>query len=250
MIDCHTHLEQRDYDPDRDTVIRRCQDAGLIAIVTCCAHPNDIEVTMRMLDKYPHFIFATASIHPEYIAEVNEEWMAKILSFLEDRRVVGVGETGLDFKRAETQELRKRQSELFQKFIEVAQEREKPLVIHARAAFKEAIDVLEANRAQRVAMHFFSARSQLKRVIDNNWYITVNTTVQRSKTMKKIVRDMPIERILLETDAPWLNLEGGRNEPTAIRAVAEKIAEVKKYSFSEVWEICSRNAVEFFGLAL
>ena len=205
---------------------------------------------MKMLDKYPNFVFATASIHPEYIAEVNDEWLGRILSLLKDPRVVGVGETGLDFKAAETEELRKRQEELFKKFIDVAEESEKPLVIHARGAFKEAIDVLESNGAKRGAMHFFSARDQLKRVIDHDWYITVNTTLHRSKTIKKIVRDMPTERILLETDAPWLDLEGGRNEPIAIKGVAEKIAEVKKCAFSEVWDTCGKNAIEFFSLTL
>jgi len=248
MIDCHTHLEQKDYDPDRDEVIKRCESAGLKAIITCCAHPDDIDVTMRMLDKYPNFIFATASIHPEYIAGISDEWLGKILSFLKDPRVVGVGETGLDFKAAHTEELRKRQAELFKKFIDVAEESKRPLVIHARGAFKEAIDVLESNGAKRVAMHFFSARDQLKRVIDNDWYITVNTTVYRSKKMKKIVRDMPIEKILLETDAPWLGLEGRRNEPIAVKGVAEKIAEVKKCSFSEVWYRCGKNAAELFRL--
>lgn len=250
MIDCHTHLEQNDYDPDRDEVIGRCKSAGLKAIITCCAHPDDIDVTLRMLDKYPNFIFATASIHPEYIAKMSDEWLEKILSFLKDSRVVGVGETGLDFKAAETEELTKKQAELFKKFIDVAEESKKPLVIHARGAFKEAIDVLESNGAKRVVMHFFSARDQLKRVINNDWYITVNTTVYKSKKMKKIVRDMPIERILLETDAPWLGLEGRRNEPIAVKGVAEKIAEVKKCSFPEVWDKCGKNAMEFFRLAL
>jgi TatD DNase family protein len=250
MIDCHTHLEQKDYDADRDDVIRRCERAGLKAIITCCAHPDDIDVTMKMLDKYPNFVFATGSIHPEFIAGISDEWLEKILSFLRDPRVVGVGETGLDFKAAETDELRKRQAELFKEFIDVAEKSKKPLVIHARRAFEEAINILETNGAKRVVMHFFSARDQLKRIINNNWYITVNTTVYKSKTLKKIVRDMPIERILLETDAPWLGLDGRRNEPIAVNGVAEKIAEVKKCSFSEVWETCGKNAVEFFRLAL
>ena len=250
MIDCHTHLEQKNYDSDRDEVIKHCVNTGLKAIITCCTHPNDIDVTKRMLDKYPNFIFATASIHPEYIAETSDEWLRNILDFLKDSRVVGIGETGLDFKAAETEDLRKMQEELFEKFIDVAEESKRPLVVHARGAFKEAIDVLESKGAKKVVMHFFSSREQLKRVIDNDWYITVNTTVYRSKTMKKIVRDVPIERILLETDAPWLDLEGRRNEPIAIKGFAEKIAEVKKCSFSDVWDTCGKNAAEFFGLAL
>lgn len=137
MIDCHTHLEQKDYDADRDEVIRRCKNAGLKAIITCYAHPDDIDVTVRMLDKYPNFIFATASIHPEYIASISDGWLGKIMSFLRDSRVVGIGETGLDFKAAETKELRSRQAELFKKFIDVAEESKRPLVIHARAHLRK-----------------------------------------------------------------------------------------------------------------
>jgi TatD DNase family protein len=250
MIDCHTHLEQKNYDADRDQVIKRCIDAGLKAVITCCAHPDDIDTTVAMLNKYPNYIFATASIHPEYIAEMKDDWLERILHFINDPRVVGVGETGLDFKWVETDELRRKQSALFITFINAAKDLNKPLVIHARGAFKEAIDVLELNGAKKVVMHFFSAKDQLKRVVDNDWYITINTTVCNSKKMKQIVRDTPMERILLETDAPWLDLEGGRNEPTAIKKVVEKIAEVKNTSFSECWRCCGLNAVELFKLPI
>ena len=250
MIDSHTHLEQKNYDADRDDVIKRCRDTGLKAVITCCAHSNDIETTVKMLNEYPNYVFATASIHPEFIAEIKEEDVEKTMSFLKDSRVVGVGETGLDFKWVESEELRKKQAQLFIRFIEVSKQLKKPLVIHARSAFKEAIDILELNEAKEVVMHFFTAKNQLKRVIDNSWYITVNTTICTSKKMRQIVRDMPIERTLLETDAPWLDLAGGRNEPSAIKKVAEKIAEVKKCSFSEVWYQCGRNAVELFKLPI
>lgn len=250
MIDSHTHLEQKNYDVDRDEVIKRCKDTGLKAVITCCAHPNDIATTVKMLDKYPNYIFATASIHPEFITEIKEEDVEKTMLFLKDSRVVGVGETGLDFKWVEDEALRKKQAQLFVQFIEASKQLNKPLVIHARGAFKEAIDILELNEAKKVVMHFFTAKDQLKRVIDNAWYITVNTMVCNSKKMKQIVRDMPIERILLETDAPWLDLTGGRNEPSAIKKVAEKIAEVKECAFSEVWYNCGKNAIEFFKLPI
>jgi len=250
MIDCHTHLEQRNFNLDRDDVIRRCKLAGLRAIITCCAHPDDINVTKRMTEKYPGFIYASASIHPEYIMDVSNEWKRRILSFLGDSMVVGVGETGLDFKWAESENLKKRQVDLFIEFIDVAKKLRKPLIIHARRAFKEAVDILESQDAKNVVMHFFSSRKQLKRVIDNDWYITINTTICRSKKIRKIARDVPMKRILLETDAPWLDLDGGRNEPTAIRNVSNKIAEVRKLSFDEVWCQCGKNAVEAFKLPI
>jgi len=106
-------------------------------------------------------------------------------------------------------------------------------------------------------MHFFSAKDLLERVIKNDWYISVNTTLLTSKKIKKIVRDMPIERILTETDAPWLAFGDDRtikdpsekrNDPTSVRLVIEKIAEIKKLSFEEVDRITMGNAIRFFNL--
>ena len=146
--------------------------------------------------------------------------------------------------------MRSRQEDLFIEFIEAAKKLGKPLIIHARKAFKEAVDVLESQGARKVIMHFFSSREQLRRVVDNDWYITINTTVCRSKKIRKITRDTPVKRILLETDAPWLDLEGGRNEPIAIKKVSEKVAEVKGLPSDEVWRQCGRNAVEIFKLPI
>ena len=105
-------------------------------------------------------------------------------------------------------------------------------------------------------MHMFGDHHLAKRVIDNGWFISINTIILRSKSHKKIARDCTLERLMLETDAPWLSpkklLEGidDRNDPTSIRLVAEKIAELKKISFEEVWKKCGENAIKFFKLNL
>jgi len=107
---------------------------------------------------------------------------------------------------------------------------------------------LEQENAKKVLMHMFGAHDLLRRVIDNGWYISTNTILLRSKKHKKIIRDAPLDKIMTETDSPWLDLQGGRNTPLNVRIVIEKISEIKKISFEEVDKITTNNAIQFFEL--
>jgi TatD DNase family protein len=249
MIDCHCHLEQSDYDLDRDQVIEKCRKE-LKAVITSCAHPKDFDLTLKLVEKYKGFVFCTVGIHPEYIKEVDEKEKDEFLELIKENKnkINGIGEVGLDFDFIKEKEWQEKQKELFIEFISFAKELKLPLVVHSRAAYDEAVKILEQEDAKQVLMHMFGANHLVKRIIENNWYISINTIVLRSKKHKKVVRDMPIEKLLLETDSPWLGLEGKRNDPTSIKIVAEKIAEIKKLDFEEVWNTCGKNAIKFFEL--
>jgi len=250
MIDVHCHLEQKDYEKDRDEVIEKCKKE-LKAVITCCCHPDDFDLTMEMVKKYRNFVFATVSIHPEYIKEVNEEIVENFFKKIEENKekIVGIGETGLDFI-IEEPEWREKQKELFVKFINLAKNLNLPLVIHARKAFKEAIEVLEKSGARNVLMHFFTQKDLLPKIIENGWSISVNTTLLSSKNIKKIVRDLKIEKIMTETDSPWLGPNGQRNDPRSIKFVVEEISRIKKMKIEEIDKITTQNAIEFFKLKL
>jgi TatD DNase family protein len=250
MIDVHCHLEQKDYEKDRDEVIERCK-RELKAVITCCCHPDDFDLTMEMVKKYKNFVFATVSIHPEYIKEIEHLNVNDFLKGIEENKekIVGIGETGLDFI-IEEPEWREKQKELFIKFIDLAKSLNLPLVIHARKAFAEAIEILEKCQAKNVLMHFFTAKELLPKIIKNGWSISVNTTLLNSKKIKKIVRDLPIEKIMTETDSPWLGIEGKRNDPTSVKFVIEKIAEIKRMKFEDVNKITTQNAIDFFNLKI
>jgi len=251
MIDAHCHLEQPDYDSDRDSVIELCKQK-LNAIVTCCASPKDFDLTMQMLEKYKNFVFATFSIHPIYIKEINEKQKDEFFDLIieNEDRVNGIGETGLDYNHVKEDEWRRKQKKLFIEHISLAKDLKKPLIIHSRDSTDDVIKILEQEDAKNVLMHLFGARHLLNIVKDNNWFISVGPIAMRSKTHKKIIRDMPIEKILLETDSPWFGTEGKRNDPTAILQVANRIAEIKKLDVKKVDEITTQNAVKFFGLRL
>jgi len=250
MIDVHCHLEQKDYEKDRKEIIKKCQ-RELKALVTCCTCLADFESTVGLVEKYKNFIFATFAIHPIYIEEVSEKEIEIFFKKIEENeeKIVGIGETGLDFK-IEKEKLREEQKKLFLKFIHLSKELKKPLVIHARRAFGETIEILEKSKSQRVLMHFFTERKLLPKIIKNGWSISVNTTLLTSKDIKKIVRDLPIEKIMTETDSPWLGPQGKRNDPTSVKFVIEKIAEIKKMKFEKVAEITTQNAISFFNLPI
>ncbi|MEM5872556.1 MAG: TatD family hydrolase [Candidatus Aenigmatarchaeota archaeon] len=257
MIDCHCHLEQKDYEKDRDEVIEKCKKE-LKAIVTSCAHPRDFSLTMQIIEKYKNFVFASFGIHPEYIKEVSEKEIDEFMELLVKNKdkIVAVGETGLDYYWIKESEWQQKQKELFIQFIELSKEIKKPLIIHSREAYEDCVKILEQEDAREVNMHMFGNHHLTKRVVENNWFISINTIILRSKSHKKIARDCPLEKLMLETDAPWLSpkklLEGieERNEPTSIKLVAEKIAEIKKISFSDVWKTCGENAIKFFKLSI
>jgi len=250
MIDIHCHLEQSDYDKDRQEIIQKCK--VLDAVITCCANPKHLELTLDMCEKNKGFIFCTLSIHPEYIKELKQKEIDNYIELIKENssKIVAIGETGLDYFWIKEDEWREKQKQLFVKFINLAKELNLPLVIHSRDAVEETIEILEKQGAKDVVMHMFGANQLTKRVIDNGWYISVNTILLKSKKHKKVVRDCPIEKLMLETDSPWLSpwKNEKRNDPTAVREVAEKIAEIKKMHIEEVDKITTENAKRFFRI--
>jgi TatD DNase family protein len=252
LIDAHCHLEQKDYDADRDSVIEKCRAEGLRALVTCSARPEDFDLTMQLVEKYGGFVFATVGVHPEYVKQVSE---GDVDAFVEKmkanaHKIVAVGEAGLDYFWVKEEKWRGEQREQFAEFIQLSKELGKPVVVHARDAASEAVEILEREEAKDVLMHMFGANQLTDRVIANGWFVSLNTIVLRSKRHRKVARDAPLERLLLETDSPWLGGEGKRNDPTAIKTVAKEIAGIKNVDYEEVWRTCGKNAARFFRLPL
>ena len=251
MIDVHCHLEQPDYREDRNEIIKKCQQE-LKAVITSCAHPKDFKLTMELVEKYKGFVFASVGLHPEYVKEIKEseieEYLEKIKANKE--KIVSIGEIGLDYFWVKEADWQRKQQELFSRLLEFAKEIKKPVTVHIRDAFEDAIRILEQSGIQKVHLHMFGGRRLLQRVLDNGWMISENTIILTSKNYKKIVRDTPLERLMLETDSPWLGLEHKRNDPTSVRIVANRIAEIKKTTFEEVDKKTTKNAIEFFELPL
>ena len=250
MIDVHCHIEHESFSNDRDEVIEACKKE-LKAIITACTKPENFELMLNICKKHRNFVFAIAGLHPIYAGNYSEEKIAEYIRKIKASKhaFVGIGEIGLDYHWVKEEKLREKQEEVFRRFIEVAKEIDKPMVIHSRKAVLECVEILEEAGAEKVLMHLFSDKKLVERVAENDWYISVGPIIARSKDYKKIAKRMPMSRILLETDSPWFG-NNERGTPLNIKIVAQKIAEVKKTSFADVWEKAGENAVKLFGLKI
>lgn len=263
MIDSHCHVEWESYDSDRDALVGKWK-TQLKAVVSACSRPHDFDKALAIAAKYPGFIFVTAGFHPEFMKKVSEEEKKAYLDKIRKNKskIVAIGEVGLDYDWLPKPEDQERSRHLFEEMLELEKELGIPVVIHSRNSHKDVLDILEKHKLPKVYLHMWGGHQEefMKRVLEKGYFVGVNTVVYTSKNYKKVVRDVPLERLLLETDAPWLALkkEGeaykidskARNEPTSIKLVAEKIAEIKNLSFDEVWKACGRNAIRFYGLPL
>lgn len=249
MIDVHCHLEQKNYNKDRDEVIARCMKK-MDAIVTSCAHPRDFDITLTLKRKHPEFIYICIGLHPEYIKELKpEEKTATIQKIIKNSKdISAIGEIGLDYYWIKEEEWREKQKDMFKELISLAKDLKKPLVIHSRDAGTDTLDILEETKSKDVILHLWGANEMVPRIIKNSWNVSFGPILLRSKKHKKICRDMPLERIMLETDAPWFGENGQRNEPTSVEKVIARIAEIKNITKEEVDKTTTENAKKFFGI--
>ncbi|UCH37278.1 MAG: TatD family hydrolase, partial [Candidatus Bathyarchaeota archaeon] len=215
---------------------------------------------LQLVRENPQFVNATASVHPSYLKKLKqrevETYIHEILNNRQD--LVAIGETGIDYNWVKDPEGRAKQKEVFVQFISLANQLKLPLVIHSRSAAEDTIEILEQSNARNVQMHMFTQHSQVQRVIDNDWFIYMNTTLLKSKSLRKIARDTPLELLLLETDSPWLGIDTSghlkprdevRNEPLNVHRVAKKIGEIKKIDVLEVDKQTTVNAKKLFNIA-
>ncbi|MHA1380015.1 MAG: TatD family hydrolase [Candidatus Helarchaeota archaeon] len=246
LIDSHCHLDWKSFTKDIDDVIKRAKKNNLKAIVTSCFYEG-FEKTLKYAEKFENFVFISLGLHPP---QVNTNSVKKTISLIRKNKnkIKAIGEVGLDYYWSPKK--KEAQREGFAKFITLAKELDLPLVIHARNAHKEAIEILENNSAENVLMHCFSGKAvDAKKVLNNNWLISIPTSVTNRGVHQNIARVCPIEKMLLETDSPFLSpFKRSRNEPMNVKYAAEKIAEIKKIDFQKVSNFTTKNAIKFYRL--
>jgi TatD DNase family protein len=250
MIDVHCHLEHEKFRNNKEIIQSFRKD--LKAIITSSPHPKDFEYTINLKKEFEGFVFACVGLHPEYIEEFSEETLDKFEEFVKSNKndIVSIGEIGLDYFWVKDEKLREKQRWLFEKLIEFAKSVSKPITVHIRDAYEDALKILKCIDYQKVHLHMFGGYKFLDKVLANDWKISVGPILLRSKTHKKIVKKLPLERIMLETDSPWIKIDGKESMPTDVKYVAEKIAEVKNVSLEEVERETDENAVYLFKLEL
>jgi len=251
LIDTHCHLDFPEFNQDRDEVIQRAQQEGIDYIINIGSSLEGSKASLE-LAKQHDFIYATVGLHPHEADKFNQEVRDTLEGLATKDKVVAIGEIGLDYYRNYSQV--ENQKALFASLVKLAKELGKPVVIHNRQAPDDTLRILKDSRPEKVVVHCFSGDENfLKECLDLGFFIsfTCNITYRKADSLRKLVKIMPLERLLLETDAPFLPPEGfrgRRNEPMYVKFLAQEIARVKGVSVEEVAQVTTENAKGFFCL--
>lgn len=254
IFDSHAHYDDEKFAPDRDELLLSLLDNNITKVVNVGASVRGCHDSLALAEKYD-FVYAALGIHPEEVLEYDEKDLSWIEEHISDEKVVSVGEIGLDYNFCDEPENIALQKELFIRQLELARKYNKPVIIHSRDACEDTMAILKQYGSDlKCVVHCFSYSPEIAaEYVKMGYYIGVGgvVTFKNSKKLVETVEAIPINRILLETDCPYLAPEpnrGKRNDSTNLKYVAEKIAQIKGISSKEVEDITLANTLEFYGL--
>ncbi|WP_139991440.1 TatD family hydrolase [Paenibacillus paridis] len=253
LFDTHTHLDSYKFDEDREAVIQRAKDAGVHMLVNIGFNRETIPTTMALAEKYD-FIYAAVGWHPVDSIDMLPEDLEWIERLCAHEKVVAIGEIGLDYHWDTSP--KDVQQRVFREQIRLARKVGKPIVIHNREAHEDVIRILQEENAAEVGgvMHCFSGSYETaKQCLDMNFYISFGgpVTFQNARVSKEVLKQVPLDRILIETDAPYLAphpFRGKRNESAYVLRVAETAAELLGKTVEEIGAITTENGKKCFGI--
>ncbi|HET6348452.1 MAG TPA: YchF/TatD family DNA exonuclease [Candidatus Krumholzibacteria bacterium] len=251
MIDSHCHLNLEHFEDDRETTIARAINDGVTAFMNIGFDRPSLRATLELLEAYP-FMFGAAGVHPHDAASYDESLETEVRGALEHPRMVAVGEIGLDFYRDIAP--RDVQTDVFRKMIALSRDRHRPIVIHCRDAFNEVVETLiSEGGTYKGIFHAFSAgEAEARSIFNLGFHVGIGGVVTyRNARLAETVAALPIERIVLETDSPYLTphpWRGKRNEPAFVAHVLRTIARAKNMTVAEVDRITTRNYLDAMGL--
>jgi TatD DNase family protein len=255
IIDSHCHLDMEAFDTDRAAVLDRALRARVRAIVTIGAGGplRCNRIALELADAHP-WIFATVGIHPHEASMVNEDTLGEIARLADHAKVVAIGETGLDYYYDHSP--RAKQQEAFRRFVALAREKHLPLVVHLREADDDALRILHEERAAEVGgvIHCFSSNAAAARkFLDLGFYLSFSgiLTFRTAEEIRAAARLVPTDRLMVETDAPFLAPEpyrGKRNEPALVTHTAARLAEIRGEPLSTLARHTCENVQRLLGV--
>ena len=247
MIDIHAHLCFPEYEQDREEIVRKCKER-MDAVIASSARYDEGECVLGLCASNRGFIFPTIGCHPT--EGTNHEGIMQLIG-TNQKAVVGVGEVGLDYHWEKDPAKQKTQKEIFSKFIGLAKELGKPLVIHSWDAEKDCFDMVRKSGLDCIFHCYSGSRELAKDILDSGFWISISTQIIFSKNHRKLAKMVPIESMLLETDSPFLSPnKPERNYPWNIELSAEKIAKENGMEASEILLQTAKNAKKVFSLEI
>lgn len=267
LIDSHCHLDKLDLSQhsDLDAAIKAAQARGVEHMLCVNIHMEDYQQVLDIAEQYP-FISASVGVHPCYgpYESVSDDGcselepsVATLCNFAKHDKVVAIGETGLDYFRSKKDADMTWQQERFRRHIQAGIQTNKPIIIHTREARDDTIRIMQEENAQqcRGVMHCFTETLEMaKQAMDLDFYISISgiVTFKNAEELREVVRYVPIERLLVETDSPYLApmpYRGKPNEPAYVREVAEYVATLKGVSYEKLIEVTGNNFFSLFHTA-
>jgi TatD DNase family protein len=251
FIDTHCHLDFPEFDADRDQVIARCRQEGVDCLINIGSSLAGSKKSLELARAYA-CVYTSVGIHPHEADKTEGSAKDAIKELAQQKKVVAIGEIGLDYYKNYSRP--ENQRPLFLALAGVAKELGLPLVIHSRQAQEDTLSILTELMPVKAVVHCFSGdRDFLDRCLALGFFVsfTCNVTYKKAQDLRELVRLAPLERIFLETDAPFLSPEGSRgrrNEPWYVKHLAGEIARIKEITLEEVAEVTSRNARTFFNI--
>ena len=249
LVDTHCHLDNEKFDEDRLEVIERIKEN----LEFCVNIGYDLASSKKSLElaKEYDFIYAVIGVHPIDIAEYDEEVEKELELLGKNPKVVAIGEIGLDYHwMTEPKEI---QQERFKRQLELAERLNKPVVIHTRDAMEDTVNILKNYPNITGVIHCYPGSLETAKQLVDRFYLGIGGTLtfKNSKKAVEVVKDIPLDRIVIETDCPYLTPEpfrGKRNEPIYVEYVAKKIAEIKEISVEDVTKVTTENAKKLYRI--
>lgn len=254
LIDSHAHIYYRDYTADFDEMLKRAEDAGVAAILVVGTDIESSRESVELAEKHPQ-LYAAVGIHPHDAGRVTDNCYDVIRTLaVSSQKVVAIGEIGLDFYRDKSP--RDLQEIVFRRFLQIAAELGKPVIIHDRDAHDRVMTILREEKVRKGVLHCFSGDAAMASEASAlGFHISIPGTItyHGNQNLRDVVQAVSIDRMLVETDCPYLTPvphRGKRNEPAYVRLAAEKIAEIKGLTLEDVARITTKNSSDLFGINL
>jgi TatD DNase family protein len=253
LIDTHAHLTFPQYQEETiETLIARAKASSVTKIINVGADFESSKGSVELAQKYPE-IYATIGLHPHEEKKMDNDSLSDFKKLLESDKVVAVGEIGLDYFKYEGN--RTDQQALFEQQLQIAQENDLPVIIHNRDAQEDTLSILNNFSPLKGVVHCFAGDQNFaKQVLDMDFLISFTgiITFPNAKELREVAAYVPLEKIMLETDCPFLAPQthrGQTNEPAYVKDIAEKLAEIKELPFEEIAKATTKNAENFFNLS-
>ena len=255
IFDTHAHYDAAQYDEDRKEVLVHLKDEGVLHVTNISNGWEDLQKTLALVEEYP-WMYGAVGIHPCEIHDLNEDRLEKIRGYARRDRIVAVGETGLDYYWVKEPEERERQRTWFVRQLQLAKEADLPVVIHSRDAARDTFDIMKREHAGTTGgvIHCYSGSLEMaKEYVKMGYFLGIGgvVTFRNSKTLKKVAAKIPLEHLVLETDAPYLSpvpFRGKRNSSAWLHYVAREIAALKGITQEEVEQATYGNALKLYRL--